>query len=55
MMSEKGRKCLRPFYSAYYGCAYIDLFDCCTASKEQYDSCKFYMNEEKNYMRCKYE
>ena len=23
--------------------------------KEQYDYCKFYVNEEKNYMRCKYE
>lgn len=54
-MSEKCRKCLRPFHSAYCGCAYIDLFDCCTASKEQYDYCKYYVNEEKNYMRCKYE
>lgn len=47
MMNEKSRKCLRPFHSAYHGCAYIDLFDYCTASKEQYDSCKFYVNEEK--------
>lgn len=50
-MSEKTRKCLRPFHSAYCGCAYVDLFDCCNAPKEQYDSCKFYVNEEKNYMR----
>ena len=54
-MSEKYRKCLRLFHSAYYGCAYIDLFDCCTAPKEQYDSCKFYVNEEKNYMGYKYD
>lgn len=55
MMSEKYPECLRPFYSSYYGCAYVDLFDSCTASKEQYDSCRFYINEEKNYMRCKCE
>lgn len=46
MMSEECRKCLRPFYSAYYGCADIDLFDCCTTSKEKHDSCKFYMNKD---------
>ncbi len=54
-MSEKCRKCLIPVHSAYCGCAYVDLFDCCTAPKEQYDACRFYINEEKNYMRCKHE
>lgn len=55
MMSEKCCKCLRPYHAAYCGCAYVDLFGRCTALKEQRDYCKFYVNEEKNYMRCKHE
>lgn len=54
MMSEKYLKCLRPLYACRYGCAYV-VWGHCTASKEQYDCCRFYVNEEKNYMRCKYE
>lgn len=55
VMSKKCWKCKRPYHAAYCGCAYVDLFGRCTASKEQRDYCKFYVNEEKNYMRCKYE
>ena len=47
-MSEKYPKCLRPLYDCRYDCAYV-VWEHCTASKEQYDSCRFYMNEEKNY------
>lgn len=56
-MSEKClkyKKCLRPLHAYKYGCAYVVYGDC-TAPKIQHESCKCYMNEEKNYMRCKYE
>lgn len=36
--------CVRPVS----GCAYVDLGGCCTASKEQYNSCKCYVNEDNN-------
>lgn len=57
MMSEKCWKCLIPVHSVYCDCSYVDLFGRCTASKKQYDACRFYIIEEKNYrsMRCKYE
>lgn len=38
--------CVRPLCVCKYGCAYVDLLGCCTASKEQYDSCKCYVNED---------
>ena len=55
VMNEKCCKCLVPYRAIYCDCAYVDLFGCCAASKEQRDYCKFCVNEEKNYMRCKYE
>ena len=54
-MNEKCHKCLRPYHAVYCDCAYVDLFGRCTTPKAQYDYCKFYVNKEKNYMRCKYE
>lgn len=36
--------CVRPVY----GCAYVDLCGCCTAPKIQYESCKYYVNEDNN-------
>lgn len=53
-MSEKYLKCLRPIYAYRYGCAYVVWGDC-AAPKIQYESCKCYMNEDKNYMRWKHE
>lgn len=53
MMSEKYRKCLRPLYVCRYDCAYV-VWGHCTAPKIQYESCKCYMNADKNYLKCKY-
>ena len=36
-------------------CLKTIIFGRCTASKKQHDSCRFYMNADKNYMKCKYE
>lgn len=46
--------CVRPVYACKYDCAYV-VWGNCTAPKIQYESCKCYVNEDKNYMRCKYE
>lgn len=46
--------CVRPIYVYKYDCAYA-VWGCCTAPEKQYESCKCYMNEDKNFIRCKYE
>lgn len=52
-MNEESRKCLRPLYACRYDCAYV-VWGYCTAPKIQYESCKCYVNADKNYLRCKY-